>query len=113
MHWSSQATIPDSPPSPLSLQLQAHIPVALCTLQNFIHEIDHEEGAIPTDPYQSAYIPFSPDIDDGHSGFIAEDDDEANSEVKLHRINIANEMWESYLNYMADTESSDNFLGSE
>jgi hypothetical protein len=35
---------------------------------------------------------------------------EANSEVKLRRANIANEMWESYLNYMADAEtgSSDN-----
>jgi hypothetical protein len=36
------------------------------------------------------------------------------SEVKLCRINIAHEMWESYLNYMADIEtgsSDDDFLG--
>ena len=38
-------------------------------------------------------------------GFIAEEDDEANSEVKLRRKNIANEMWNSYLNYMADAEA--------
>ena len=49
---------------------------------------------------------LSLDIDEDHgSGFIEEDDDEANSEVKLHRINIANEMWESYLEYMANTDS--------
>jgi hypothetical protein len=30
----------------------------LCALQNFIQEIDHNEGAIPTDPYQAAYTPF-------------------------------------------------------
>jgi hypothetical protein len=94
------------------LAFQARIPAALCALQNFIQEIDHDEGAIPTDSYQSAYTPFSPDIDDNDSGFIAEDDDEANSEVKLRRINIANEMWESYLDYMADGEtgSSDDDL---
>jgi hypothetical protein len=94
------------------LAFQSRIPVALCALQNFIQEIDHDEGAIPTDSYQSAYTPFSPDIYDDDNGFIAEDDDEANSEVKLRRINIANEMWESYLNYMADgeTESSDDDL---
>jgi hypothetical protein len=76
----------------------------LCALQNFIQEIDHNEGAIPTDPYQAAYTPFPSDIgnDDG-GGFITEDDDEENSEVKLRRKNIANEMWKSYLNYMADT----------
>jgi len=94
------------------LAFQSRIPVALCALQNFIQEIDHDEGAIPTDSYQSAYTPFSPDIYDDDSGFIAEDDDEANSEVKLRRINIANEMWDSYLNYMADGEtgSSDDDL---
>jgi hypothetical protein len=94
------------------LAFQSRIPVALCALQNFIQEIDHDEGAIPTDSYQSVYTPFSPDIYDDDNGFIAEDDDEANSEVKLRRINIANEMWESYLNYMADgeTESSDDDL---
>jgi hypothetical protein len=93
------------------LDFQACIPAALCALQNFIQEIDCDEGAIPTDSYQSAYTPFSPDIYDDHGGgFIAEDDDEANSEVKLRRVNIANEMWDSYLNYMADAEagSSDN-----
>jgi hypothetical protein len=94
------------------LAFQSRIPVALCALQNFIQEIDQDEGAIPTDSYQSAYTPFSPDIYDDDSGFIAEDDDEANSDVKLRRINIANEMWESYLNYMADGEagSSDDDL---
>ena len=88
------------------LDFQARIPAALCALQNFIQEVDHDEGAIPTDSQQLAYTPFSPDIYDDHgSGFIAEDDDEANSEVKLRRMNIANEMWESYLNYMEDTET--------
>jgi hypothetical protein len=81
----------------------------LCALQNFIQEIDHDEGAIPTDPYQAAYTPFPSDIgnDDGGGGFITEDDEEDNSEVKLRRKNIANEMWKSYLNYMADTETGD------
>ena len=88
------------------LAFQARIPVALCALQNFIQESDHDEGAIPTDPYQSAYTPFTPDIhnDSDHgSGFIAEDDDEANSEVKLRRTNIANQMWESH--YQTDSGS--------
>ena len=91
---------------------QSCIPVALCALQNSIQEFDHAEGAIPSNSYQSAYTPFSSNIYDGNSGFIAEDDDEANSDVKLCRINITNEMWESYLNYMADGEmgSSDDDL---
>ena len=87
----------------------------MCALQNFIQEIDHNEGAIPTDPYQTAYAPFPSDINDDHGdGFIVEDDDEANLEVKLRRKNIANEMWKSYLNYIADTETSssdDDLLG--
>ena len=84
------------------LNFQSRIPAALCALQNFIQEIDHDEGAIPTDSYQSPYTHFTPDIDDEH-GFIAEDDNEANSEVKQCRTNIANQMWESYLNYIADS----------
>jgi len=90
------------------LDFQARIPVALCALQNFIQQIDHNEGAIPTDPYQAAHAPFPSDIDDvyGGDGFIIEDDEEANSEVKLRRTNIANEMWKSYLNYRADAETS-------
>ena len=83
----------------------------MCALQNFIQEIDHNEGAIPTDPYQAAYTPFPSDIgnDDG-GGFITEEEEKENSEVKLRRTNIANEMWASYLNYMADigTGNSDN-----
>ena len=99
-------------PSHYPLAFQSHIPVTLCALQNFIQEIDHDEGAILTDSYQSSYTPFSPDIYDDDSGFIAEDDGKANSDVKLCRINTANEMWESYLNYMADGEagSSDDDL---
>jgi hypothetical protein len=61
-----------------------------------------------------AYTPFPSDIGNNYSdGFIAENDDEANSEVKLRRNNIANEMWRGYLDYMADTtetgHSDDNF----
>jgi hypothetical protein len=83
----------------------------LCALQNFIQEIDHNEGAIPTDPYQAACTPFPSDVDnDDASGFIAEEEEEEeNSEVKLQRKNIANAMWRSYLNYMADGNSDDNF----
>ena len=40
------------------LAFQSRIPVALCALQNFIQEIDQDEGAIPTDSYQSAYLTF-------------------------------------------------------
>jgi len=97
------------------LDFQARIPVALCALQNFIQEIDHDEGAIPTDLHQAAHTPFPSDIDDDYDGgFIVEDDDEANSEVKLRRKNIANEMWKSYLDYIADaetTDSDDDILG--
>lgn len=90
------------------LDFQACIPVALCTLQNFIQETDHDEDAIPTDPYQAVNTPFPSDINDDYdygSDFIADDDDEANSIVKLHRKNIANEMWRSYMIYMEDTEN--------
>ena len=94
-------------PPHYSLDFQARIPVALCALQNFIQEIDHNEGAIPTDSHQTAHTPFPSDIDDVHDGgFIVEDDDEANSEVKLRRKNIANEMWQSYLDYMEDKGTS-------
>ena len=90
------------------LAFQPRIPVALCALQNFIQEIDSDEGTIPTDPYQTAYtaLPYNVDNDDG---FINEDDDDGSTEVKAHRMNIANAMWESYLNYLADggTDDSD------
>ena len=86
--------------------------VTLCAIQNFIQETDHKEGAIPTNPFQAAHAPFPSDIDDEHGdGFIVEDDDEENSEVKLLRRNIANEMWKSYMDYMADTDSDDDFSG--
>ena len=60
--------------------------------------MDHDEGVIPTDLYQAAYTPFPSDIDNYGGGFIEEDDEEDNLEVKLWRKNIANEMWKSYLN---------------
>ena len=34
------------------------------------------------------------------------DDDEDDSEVKIQRKNIANEMWRSYLDYMAWADTS-------
>ena len=38
---------------------------------------------------------------------IADDDDEEESEIKSRRKGIANEMWKSYLDYTANTETSD------
>jgi hypothetical protein len=86
------------------LDFQPRIPVALCALQNFIQKFDKDEGAIPTDPFQAAQTYIDNDQDDG---FIAADNEEGNSEVKARRMNIANEMWESYLNYIADAGSVD------
>jgi hypothetical protein len=93
------------------LEFQPRIPTALCVLQNFIQEIDQDEGEIPTDSNQLAYEPFlSDDNNDQNDGFIT-DNDEGNSEVKFRRMNIANEMWESYLKYTADADddSDDSF----
>jgi hypothetical protein len=93
------------------LEFQPRIPTALCVLQNFIQEIDQDEGEIPTDSNQLAYEPsLSEDNNDENDGFIT-DNDEGNSEVKFHRMNIANEMWESYLKYTADADddSDDSF----
>jgi hypothetical protein len=96
------------------LDFQPRIPAALCALQNFIQEIDHDEGEIPTDVYQAAYEPFPSDVDNDHEGgFITEDDDEGNSEVKLRRMNIANEMWDSYLQYTANADEDDFVTGEE
>ena len=95
------------------LDFQPHIPVALCALQNFILKTDSNEGTIPTDPYQSAYTPLPSNADnDNDGGFITDDNYDGNSEVKSHRINIANAMWESYLEYMANwgtIDSDDDF----
>ena len=87
------------------LEFQPRIPAALCALQNFIQEIDQDEGEIPTDSYQAAYEPFPSDVDSDHNGGFIMDDDEGNSEVQLRRMNIANQMWESYLQYTADADS--------
>ena len=89
------------------LDFQPCIPVALYALQNFIQKIDKNEGAIPTDPFQAAHTYFSDISNDQDSGFIAEDEEEGNSEVKSQRMNIANEIWKSYLNYIADTDTVD------
>jgi hypothetical protein len=90
------------------LDFQPRIPTALCALQNFIQEINRDEGEIPTDLYQAAYEPFPSDgNDDRDSGFIGEEDDEGNSEVKLRRMNIANEMWDSYLQYTANSDDEE------
>jgi hypothetical protein len=94
------------------LNFQPRIPVALCALQNFIQETDSDEGTIPADPYQPVYRPL-PDDDSNHDGgFITEDDGVVNSEVNSRRLNIANAMWESYLNYLANggTVDSDDDL---
>lgn len=88
------------------LDFQARIPVALCALQNFIRENDSDEGAIPTDPHQSAYAHLPSDnLNDHDGGFITEDDGEGNSEVKDRRTNIANAMWQSYKDYLANAET--------
>jgi hypothetical protein len=51
------------------------------------------------------------DVDNDHDvGFIIEDDDDGNDEVKSRRINIANAMWESYLGYLANAVDSDDDL---
>ena len=93
------------------LEFQPRIPAALCALQNFILEFDQDEGKIPTDSYQAAYKPFPSDVNsdlnsDQNDGFIM-DDDEGNSDVKLSKMNIANRMWEAYLQYTADDDDDD------
>jgi hypothetical protein len=91
------------------LEFQPRIPAALCALQNYIQEIDQDEGEIPTDSQQAAYEPFPSDVNSDHNDGFITDDDEGNSEVKLRRMNIANEMWESYLQYSADSDDDDTF----
>jgi hypothetical protein len=51
-------------------------------------------------------LPYNVDNDDG---FINEDYDDGSTEVKAHRMNISNAMWESYLNYLENggTDDSD------
>jgi hypothetical protein len=49
-------------------------------------------------------LPF--DVSNDYDGsFITEEDDNVNSEVKSRRINIANAMWGSYLDYLANADS--------
>ena len=86
---------------------QPRIPAALCALQNYIQEIDQDEGEIPTDSQQAAYEPFSSDVSSGESdyGGLITDEEEGSSEIKSRRMNIGNEMWVSYLQYTADSES--------
>lgn len=92
------------------LDFQLHIPVALCVLQNFIQKINKNEGAIPNDPFQAAHTYFSDISDDHDSGFIADEEEEGNSEVKSQRMNIVNKMWKSYLNYTVNAVDSDDNL---
>ena len=98
------------------LEFQPRIPAALCALQNFIQEVDQDEGELPTDAHQAAYEPFPSDVDGDHpgnDGFIT-DENEGNSEVKARRMNIANEMWERYLQHRADhaaDDDDDDFFG--
>ena len=70
-------------------------------------------STIPTDPYQSAYTPLpSNDDNDNDGGFITDDNYDGGSEVESRRINIANAMWESYLEYKANggtVDSDDDF----
>ena len=91
-------------PSHYPLDFQPCIHVALCALQNFILKTDSNEGAMPTDPYQSAYTPLPSNADnDNDGGFITDDNYDGNSEVS---------MWESYLEYMANggtVDSDDDF----
>ena len=97
-------------PTHYPLDFQPCILVALCALQNFILKTDSNEGTIPTDPYQLAYTPLPSNDNDG--GFITDDNYDGNSEVESCRINIANAMWESYLEYMANrgtVDSDDDF----
>lgn len=86
------------------LNLQPRIPVALCALQNFIRQTDANEGTIPMDPHQP--LPYNDDNDNNDGGFIIEDED-GNSEVELRRMNIANAMWGSYLEYLANAGTVD------
>ena len=80
------------------LDFQARIPAALCALHNFIQETDSNEGEIPTDP-GSAYehLPSDGGNRDHDDSFVTEEDEDVTPDVKSHRINIANAMWDSYI----------------
>ena len=89
----------------ISLTFRFAFAVVLCALQNFIQKIDHNENAI-TDLYQAAYTSVLSDIgNNAGGGFITENNKKENSKVKLQRKNIANKIWKSYLNYMANTRT--------
>lgn len=84
------------------LDFQACIPAALCALQNFIQEIDHDEGAIHINQLTHLFLlTFMMTM---AVALLQRMMMRQIQKLSYCRANIANEMWESYLNYMADAE---------
>ncbi len=86
-------------PPQYPLDFQARIPAALCALHNSICQTDLDEGELPTDQSQRPYEPYTVGRNYSDSLIPEADDD---SEFGKRRLNIANQMWESYQNYLVE-----------
>jgi hypothetical protein len=73
-------------PPKYSVDVQAHIPAALCAIHNFIAKHNPGEASLPEDP------PCDYDDHYDHVYFVGAEPEDAHS----HRDHIALMMWESY-----------------
>jgi hypothetical protein len=84
------------------MNIQAQIPTALCAIHNFIRMHDPEE----TDEMLLETQP-SIDSEDSDSQFPVMDMMRENTEASMRRDQIAQEMWEDYLQVLYDRGISD------
>jgi hypothetical protein len=85
-----------------NMNIQAQIPTALCAIHNFIRMHDPEE----TDEMLLETQP-SIDSEDSDSQFPVMDMMRENTEASMRRDQIAQEMWEDYLQVLYDRGISD------
>src|SRR5271169_811248 len=83
-----------------SLEIQARIPAALAAIHNFILEYDPDEGPVP-----DSEVPDN--LADDNSGVqiysVSEDDAQQSSDgANERRDRIAQEMWDSYQEILAE-----------
>jgi hypothetical protein len=92
------------------LDIQARIPVALCTIHNFIREHDPDEGEL----FAQETLVDHDEVDDADVAYYAAVDvEDGEMDMGATRDQIATEMWEAYMSLQDTLDDEELSTGGE
>jgi len=88
------------------MEVQAHVPAALCAIHNFICTFDNQEGLLP-----ETCVNFDNDNPEyqGQPADMAGQAEEVVNDTNILRDNIAQKMWDDYQLVLAERGALDDF----